>query len=133
MEDQSDQRPCSHLLSKANPSVKPSPHSSATSSKHVQPGQGGLHTLNTKLELCHVARELLSKGEGGGVLSVGTAYLDNVGILLGFCIQSIMQFLNARNQHIVDFHSNRDVHGGGVGVVAALRLINVVIRMNWSL
>ena len=81
----------SHLLSKSYPGVEPCAYSSASSSQHVQPGQGGLHTLNTKLKLCHIARELLAKGERGGILCVGSANLDDVCVLLGLGIQSIVQ------------------------------------------
>ena len=33
----------------------------------------------------------------------------------------------------MDLHGGGDVHGGGVGVVAALALVHMVIRMDWSL
>merc|ERR1719341_1020873 len=123
----------SHLLSKAYPGVKPCTHSSASSGQHVQSGEGGLHTLNSKLKLCHIARELLSKSKRGGILGVGSANLNDVCILLSLGIQSIVQLLDPWKQHIVDLHSNRDVHGSRVGVIAALGLVHMVIRMNRSL
>ena len=37
---------------------------------------------------------------------------------------------DSREQHIMDLHGHRDVHGSGVGVVAALGLVDMVIWMN---
>ena len=33
----------------------------------------------------------------------------------------------------MDLHSGGDVHGGGVGVITALTLVHMVIRVHWCL
>ena len=61
---------------------------------------------------------------------MGSANLNDVGILLGLLIKRCHQFFQSREQDILDLDSSGDVHGGGVGVVTALALIDVVIGMD---
>ena len=52
---------------------------------------------------------------------MGSANLNDVGILLGLLIKRCHQFFQSREQDILDLNSSGDVHGGGVGVVTALQ------------
>ena len=61
---------------------------------------------------------------------MSSANLNDVGILLGLLIKRCHQFFQSREQDILDLNSSGDVHGGGVGVVTALALIDVVIRVD---
>merc|ERR1719450_387055 len=53
--------------------------------------------------------------------------------LLGFSIQSVMELLEAGQEDSMDLHGRGDVHGGGVGVVTALALVDVVVGVDWGL
>ena len=61
---------------------------------------------------------------------MGSANLNDVGILLGLLIKRCHQFFQSREQDILDLDSSSDVHGSGVGVVTALALIDVVIGVD---
>ena len=60
------------IIFKTNPILAP------TSSQVVEPGQRGLHPLYTIHDLLHIAGELLSKGEWGGILGVRPTDLYDV-------------------------------------------------------
>lgn len=50
-------------------------------------------------------------------LGVSAANLYNVSILLGFCVQGLMQGFEAWQQCVVDLNCSRNVHGSWVCVI----------------
>ena len=60
-------------------------------------------------------------------MRVRPSNLDDVRVLLGLVVKGSLQLLQTRQQHILDFNCCGDVHGGGVGVVAALAFVDMVI------
>ena len=70
----------------------------AALSERVKLFERGLCAGDTFLDLIGIARKLLAQCNGCGVLSMGTANLDNFGELFGFLIQRGVEFLEGRNK-----------------------------------
>ena len=107
--------------------VEPGAHGGAADSQAAQLLQGrpehpagGLHQLPP-------AGNLLGKAQGRGVLEVGPADADEVGIGRLQVREGPRQPLCRREDLIGDGQRRRDVEGGGVGVVGGLGGVDVVI------
>jgi hypothetical protein len=75
-------------------------------------GEGALDPLDGLVDLVGVAAELLAQGQGGRVHGVGAADLDDVGELLGFPLESIVEVAQA-GRRTSRPSWRRDVHGRG--------------------
>ena len=98
-----------------------------------QIGQGRLDSLDALDDLLGIAAELLPQGNGGGVLGVGAADLDDVLPRLRLVIQGVVQGLQGGQQAVDDLLGAGDVHGCRIGVVRRLAHVHMVVRVNGSL
>lgn len=62
----------------------------------------------------------LPESERDGVLGVRSPNFDDLGKLLGLRIERVVQLLQPRQEHRMDFHGGRNVHRRGKRVVGAL-------------
>ena len=89
-------KPCvlSHLgrhgLCKPRLGVEPSAHCGAALGKGIQAGERLVDGVDAVADLSGVAPKLLTQREGGGVLRVGAADLDNVGKFFGLGVQCLL-------------------------------------------
>ena len=89
----------SDLTAKPRVGVNPCADGRASERELEQMRQRGLHVGQAVFELRHVARELLTEGEGGGVLEVGSPDLDDVGVglrLVGEGVAEAREVLHRR-------------------------------------
>ena len=70
---------------------------------------------------------LLREGYRYGVLQMRSAALDDTLVLCFEAFERVYQRVDSRQQLAVNRRCSRDVHGGGEGVVRALRHIHVVV------
>lgn len=101
-----------------------------TLSKEAQVGEGSLDALNVALKLGDVARELLAQGEGGSILQVGTANLDQLLPLVHLDLQSIAQLLKRGQQGVLELDNGSNVHDGGERVVGGSGHVDMVVRVD---
>ena len=78
----------------------------------------------------HPAADLLSQREGSGVLQMGAADLDQVHVALGLFLQALMHLFKAGNDLFFDSQHGGDVKRRGIGVVAALAAVHVVVGVD---
>lgn len=76
--------------------------SRSTLGKEAEMGEGTLDALNVAVELSNVARELLAKGERGGVLQVSSSDLDDLLELLHLGLESVAQVLQGRQKSVLE-------------------------------
>ncbi|MNQ75696.1 hypothetical protein D3C85_905000 [compost metagenome] len=93
-------------------------------------GQGGAQMTLPLLELGDPAGELLAQGEGGGVLQVGAANLDDVIEGGGLAGERALERDQGRQQLARDGGDGRQVHGAGEDVVARLALVHLVVGVH---
>ena len=74
----------------------------------------------------------LAQADRGRVLQVGAAHHDDVLVLLGLLVEGVAQLTHAR-VHVVQLGNDRDVHGGGEGVVRGLAAVHVIVGVNGGL
>ncbi|MNN21616.1 hypothetical protein D3C81_1349450 [compost metagenome] len=89
-----------------------------------------LDALDAVGDLLRVAAELLTQGQGRGVLGVGAADLDDVGPGLGLGVQGGVQVLQRRQQVVDHLLGAGDVHGRRIGVVRRLAHVDVVVGVD---
>lgn len=104
--------------------------SGTTLSEEAQVGNAGLNALDVAVKLSDVARELLSESEGGGILQVGTANLDDVVEVLNLLLQGVTQALEGGEQGVLELHNGGNVHNGGEGVVGGSGHVDVVVGVD---
>lgn len=119
-------------FSKALEGVDSRADGGTTLSEQTQVGDGSLDTLDTKVELGDVAGELLSESQGGSILQVGSANLDN---LLGFEVVDLgldggAEALEGGEQVVLELEDGSDVHDGGEGVVGRGAAVDVVVGVD---
>jgi hypothetical protein len=110
--------------------VETSADSGTTLSQVAQVGKSGLDTLDVTVELGDVARELLAKSKGSGVLQVGAADLDNVLELVDLHLEGVAEGLERRQKRLLDLDNGSDVHDGGEGVIGGGGHVNVVVGVD---
>lgn len=118
---------------KALVGVEAGTDSSPTLGQGIKARKGGLNAIDGVGHLLNVPGELLAKGEGSGVLKMGTTDLDEVIKALGALIKLITKVGEGGDETVGDLGDGGDVHDGGEGVIAALAHITMVIRMNRGL
>lgn len=125
----------SDALGKSLKGVDASADSSTTLGQQLQVRQGALNTLDTKVKLGNIARELLSQGEGSSILQVRTSNLDD---LLGFkvvhlCLKTCSKAVESRQQITLKLENGGDVHDGGESVVGGGASVDVVVGVDGRL
>ena len=80
-----------HRVTEAGRGVEASAHGGAADGQLEQPGQHQVEPLDVRVELRHVAAELLAKGQRHRILQVRAADLDDVVELAAACGQRVAQ------------------------------------------
>ncbi|MNQ75721.1 hypothetical protein D3C85_905260 [compost metagenome] len=93
-------------------------------------GQGGIQVALPLSELGDPAGDLLTQGEGGGVLQMGAANLDDVVEGGGLAGQGLFEGDESRQQLAGDGGDGRQVHGAREDIVAGLALVHLVVGMH---
>ena len=104
--------------------------SGAALSEVVETGESTLNALNSVRELLNVSRELLSKGQGSGVLQVSATNLDDVLELDALGLNGIAKQGDSGDEALVDLDGSGNVHGSGEGIVRGLGHVDVVVGVN---
>jgi len=86
-----------------------------------------------EIELRHPPADDLAEGDGRGVLEVGAADHDDVGVVGRLGGQGGAEASEGRVEPVVEFADDRDVHGGGEGVVGGLAAVHVVVGVDGGL
>jgi hypothetical protein len=110
--------------------VKSGSDSGSSLSQHLKAGKGGLDTLDTVGELGSVSGELLTKGQGGSILQVGTSNLDDVVESKDLLLESGVEGAEGRKELLGELHGGSNVHDGGEGVVGGSGHVNVVVGVD---
>ena len=79
------------------------------------------------------AADLLREADRRGVLQMGTAAFDHVGVFFLQAAQRCYKIFRGGEQGLLDGQDRRDMHGGGEGVVGRLGHIDVVIGVQQRL
>ena len=95
-----------------------------------QPRHRLLDALDAVLDLLGVAGEFLAEGEGGRVLRVGAADLDDLRPRLRLVVERVPQLLQRRHQPVHDLLRRGDVHRRRIGVVRRLAHVDVVVGVD---
>jgi hypothetical protein len=94
---------------------------------------GFLDPLYAALYLAGVAPELLAEADGGGVLEVGAAGLDDVVELDGLLFEGRLELFEGRKEVPFDGDEGREVDGGRDHVVGRLPHVDVVVGVDGRL
>lgn len=74
--------------------------------------------------------DFLSEGQRGRILQMGSSGFDDIRVFLFQPRERVRELIERREQAVFDGLYGRDVHRGREGVIAALRLIDMVVRMH---
>ncbi len=107
----------SNLFGEANIGVKACADGSASLSNLKDVLKSLLDPLESIFELSNIATELLTKGQRSGILSVGTADLDDVLELLTLLVERADEVLQAGDQALIDLENGCHVHHCGEAVI----------------
>lgn len=120
----------SDVLSEALEGVKTSTDGGTTLGEVAQTGESGLNTQNTVLELGNVARELLAESQGGSILQVGTANLDDLLESLLLLLHGVLEAAEGRKELLLNLENGGNVHGSREGVVGGSGHVDVVVGVD---
>jgi hypothetical protein len=110
--------------------VQASADGGSTLSQHAQTGKSRLDTLNAVLELGNVARELLTEGQGSGVLQVSATNLDDLLERLALGLDGVLEGNQGRQKRLLEVQNGGDVHDSGEGVVGGGAHVDVVVGVD---
>src|SRR5690349_7369027 len=96
----------------------------------MQEWQRAANSLLRMFELGHIAGEFLAQGQGGSVLQMRAADLDDTGERISLDCKGRFERLKRRQDLLLKGPCRRDVHGSGKDIVRGLSEIDVVIRVN---
>ena len=119
-----------HHLGESHRRVETRAHRRAALSQLHQHRQRHFHARQTVLDLLGVAGEFLAERQGGGVLGVGAADLDDLGPGVGLVVKGVAQGLQGGDQPVGDLLGGGDVHGRGIGVVGRLAHVHMIVGMH---
>ncbi len=119
-----------HRLGKARRAVEAGADRGAAERQLAQMGQGGVQVALPLLQLGDPAGDLLPQGEGGGVLQVGAANLDDVVEGGGLAGQGLLQGGEGRQQPVRDGGDGRQVHGAREDIIAGLAPVHLVVGVH---
>lgn len=119
-------------FSEAFECVDASTDSGTTLGKQTEVGKGALNTLDAIIKLGNVAGELLSKGQGSGILQVRTSNLDDLLSLevLDLGLEGVAQAVKGGEELVLDLEHGGDVHYGGESIVRGGAAVDVVIGVD---
>ena len=113
--------------------VESGSHRSAADGKFVHQRQRISDLLTGDSQLIGPAGDLLPEGQGGGVLQVSAADLDDVVEGGGLLVEALSQRIDGGQQSIMALAGAGDVNGGGERIVGALSVVDVIVRMHRTL
>jgi hypothetical protein len=119
-----------NALGEALEAVQASADGGSTLSQHAQTGKSRLDTLNAVLELGNVARELLTEGQGSGVLQVSATNLDDLLERLALCLDGVLEGNQRRQKRLLQVQNGGDVHDSGECVVGRGAHVDVVVGVD---
>jgi hypothetical protein len=119
-----------NVLRKANKSVDSRTNCRSSLSEHLQTRQACLYPLNAKVELLHIAGELLAQSQRRSVLQMCSANLDQVLPLVALLLQGIPEALQGGEERLLEVEDGGDVHDGREGVVGRGGHVDVVIGVD---
>lgn len=120
----------SHGRVEALEGVETGTDSCTTLSKLAEVREGGLDALNVAVQLSDVARELLTKRQGCGVLQVGTTDLDDMSESVHLGLESVTQVPQRRQKVVLEVQNSGNVHDCREGVVGGGGAVNVVVGVD---
>ena len=97
---------------------------------HPKTRQRVADARTAEADLCRIPAELLTEGQGRGVLGVGAADLDDLCELLLLLAQRAQQFAEGRDEIGGDAACRRDMHRGWERVVRRLAHVDVIVGMH---
>ena len=112
---------------KALGSVQARTHGGAAQGQFLQRRQAQFQQLPVPLQAGPPAGDFLGKGNGGGVLQMGPAGLDDARILLFQPCEGGGQHIDGGQDPVLDGGDGGNVHGRWEGIVGGLGHIDVVI------
>lgn len=95
--------------------------------------QDELDPFQVPVELGNISAEFLAQGQGGGILQMSSANLDNLVKGLSLHLQGISQPGQGGDEPLLEIEDGGDVHDGGERVVGAGRHVDVVVGVDWFL
>src|ERR1700730_13797942 len=107
--------------------VEPGAYRGAALRQRIKLLEHGIEPCSAVPDLRRIARELLAERERRCVLSVGAADLDDMGELLCFFLQRLLQVRHRRDESESDLLDRRDMHRGRKAIVRGLAHIDVVV------
>ena len=119
-------------LAELRVSVQAGAHGGATDGQLARTRVRVLDAVEGEVDLSNPAGDDLAQADRGRVLQVGAAHHDDVVELLGLLVQGVAQLAHTR-VHVVQLGDDRDVHGGGEGVVRGLAAVHVVVGVHGGL
>jgi len=120
----------SNALGEALEAVEAGTDSGSTLSKHAQTGKSRLDTLDAVLELGNVTRELLTEGQGSGILQVSATNLDDLLELLALGLDGILKGDQGRQERLLEVDDGGNVHDSREGVVGGRAHVDVVVGVD---
>lgn len=119
-------------LGKALKGVDAGADGGTTLSEEPEVRKAGLDALDARVELGDVAGEFLGEGQGGGVLEMSTANLDNVLSLevVNLLLERIAEGLQGGDEITLKLEDTGDVHDSGEGIVGGGATVDVVVRVD---
>ena len=82
------------------------------------------------VDLRNVSTQFLSESQRRGIHKVRSSNLHDVNKFFGLRIEGISQNFQSRNRNVVHHFIAGDVHCGWKGVVARLRFVDIIVRVN---
>ena len=113
--------------------VEPCPHGRAADGQGIEAVQASPGPIDAQRYLPGIPRKLLPKGQGRGILKVGSADLDDVPKCPCFFFQSLMQMGKRRDEAAGHGFDGGDVHHRGKDVVGGLGHVHMVVGVNGAL
>ena len=110
--------------------VQAGAHGRAAQRQGVHRAQRMAQAVAAQAELGHITAQLLAQGDGGGVLQVGAADLDDAGERLCLGGQGVAQGGQRRQQAAPGLQRHGDVHGAGERIIGRLPQVHLVVRMH---
>ncbi len=118
------------MLREVRVRVEPCAHRGAALRQKIEPRQGRLNPLHRQRQLCGIAGKFLAQCNGGGVLHMGAADLDQTGEFFGLGVKARLELPQRRQEVLGQRGRRRHMHSGGKGIIGGLAEVDVIIGMN---
>jgi hypothetical protein len=120
----------SYSFGKTDVGVQTGTHGCTSLGELEDLGQFALYALDSMLYLVGVGRELLAKGQRGGILCMRSSYFDDLVEFLHLTLQGIMEQFKSWQQFLMRFQHCCNMHGSGEAIIARLTAIDVIVGMH---